>query len=314
MKATTVFVDLETGGTEVSHPDIQIAAIAMRNWAELDSFEAKIIFDEREADSEALEINHYDPEVWEREAIPEQEVIGRFGNFLRKHAVIKKVSKRNGKPYRVARLAGHNAWRFTFYENEKTGKWLPLQKVKTVYVVDGDKARALHGCWEWTGPIYNGGYGRAYAGQRKSIGAHRLAWELSRGRIPKGLCVLHHCDNRPCVRPDHLFLGTRGDNARDMAAKGRAHLQRNPHAFAGDKHWTRKRPDRVLRGETHNRSRLTESQVIEIRERFAAGGISKAQLGRDYEVALGTVDWIIRGTTWAHVGGPVFPNGRRSSA
>jgi hypothetical protein len=71
-------------------------------------------------------------------------------------------------------------------------------------------------CWIWTGNIGPNGYGRF--GQRY---AHRLSYEWMRGPIPEGMFVLHHCDNPPCVRPDHLFLGTAADNSHDMVRKGR---------------------------------------------------------------------------------------------
>lgn len=100
-------------------------------------------------------------------------------------------------------------------------------------------------CWLWSGRPGVGGYGRASIGRGRTMLAHRLAYELAVAPVPDGVCVLHRCDNRACVRPDHLFLGDRGDNARDMAAKGRAHLQRNPKAMAGDKHWKRQHPEKV---------------------------------------------------------------------
>ena len=78
-------------------------------------------------------------------------------------------------------------------------------------------------CWPWEGRTVGAGYGTIGIGRRGegSMLAHRLAWVLERGPIPKGLNVLHSCDNPPCCNPAHLFLGTQGDNMRDMAAKGR---------------------------------------------------------------------------------------------
>ncbi len=82
----------------------------------------------------------------------------------------------------------------------------------------------LEACWLWLPPTSQVfGYGDMHANGRKQY-AHRLAWELASGRqIPAGLCVLHKCDNPRCVRPSHLFLGTKADNAHDAMAKGRAH-------------------------------------------------------------------------------------------
>lgn len=81
------------------------------------------------------------------------------------------------------------------------------------------------GCWEWRSSIRGNGYGAFFTHLqpegRKCHGAHRYSWELVNGAIPEGLWVLHKCDNRICVNPDHLFLGDRTDNMRDCAAKGR---------------------------------------------------------------------------------------------
>ncbi len=79
----------------------------------------------------------------------------------------------------------------------------------------------LGSCWIWTA-ARNGpnGYGAFRIGKQKHD-AHRVAYELQIGPIPEGLCVLHKCDNPPCVRGDHLFVGTRGDNNKDMHKKGR---------------------------------------------------------------------------------------------
>lgn len=109
---TTIYFDFETGGVELHHPDIQLAAVAVdAAWTELQAFQMKIQFDEAKADPEALKINHYDPAVWAKEAQPEALVVARFSQFLNRHKSIEMIS-RAGRPYSVARLAGHNAATF----------------------------------------------------------------------------------------------------------------------------------------------------------------------------------------------------------
>jgi hypothetical protein len=95
-------------------------------------------------------------------------------------------------------------------------------------------------CWTWTGAINkHTGYGTIGLGRRsgKTRGAHRVSWELAHGPIPEGLYVCHRCDNKRCVRPDHLFLGTAEDNAQDALRKGRldAHLVKAHRAWAATK-------------------------------------------------------------------------------
>ena len=88
--------------------------------------------------------------------------------------------------------------------------------------MDGDD------CWLWEGCIDRRGYGRI--GRER---AHRRMWQSCHGPIPAGMFVCHTCDNPPCVRPDHLFLGTHTDNMRDMVSKGRGRTQRrDPHSVA----------------------------------------------------------------------------------
>lgn len=114
------------------------------------------------------------------------------------------------------------------------------------------KVQKTNTCWIWTGAHNHQGYGRITVdGARKP--AHQISWEMKNGPIPVGHEICHHCDNPSCVRPDHLFLGTRKDNVQDMIKKGR----RSTLA-----HGT---------GERHGMSKLTCVQVVDIRKRYAAG-------------------------------------------
>ncbi|MFD8088690.1 HNH endonuclease signature motif containing protein [Streptomyces malaysiensis] len=77
------------------------------------------------------------------------------------------------------------------------------------------------GCWTWRAALNAYGYGAFWTADKKVVGAHRFSYQLHYGPIPEGMWVLHRCDNPPCVRPDHLFLGSPADNIHDMDSKGR---------------------------------------------------------------------------------------------
>jgi hypothetical protein len=136
------------------------------------------------------------------------------------------------------------------------------------------------GCWIWTAARFPAGYGKvALPRSRKLEGAHRIAWILTNGPIPFGLWVLHRCDNRPCCRPDHLFLGTCADNVADMIAKGR--------------HLTTGR----VRSHRQATAKLSEDQVAMIRSRVAAGE-SRRSVARDVQINRRTVDRIVLGQAY----------------
>lgn len=91
-----------------------------------------------------------------------------------------------------------------------------------------DKVSRPEGCWKWTGVKNQFGYGRLRTG-KSMIVAHRVSWQIHNGPIPKGMSVLHKCDNPECTNPEHLFLGTYSDNAKDMVAKKRHNMARKTH-------------------------------------------------------------------------------------
>lgn len=140
------------------------------------------------------------------------------------------------------------------------------------------------GCWGWTAAHKNG-YG-VFAVGRKSRRAHRVSWEIANGPIPAGLLACHRCDNRGCVNPAHLFLGTHSDNARDMADKGRWELPG--------------RPRTIHRGMAHGMARLDDARVRRIRE-FHRIGLTGLEIAAQFGISNSSVSYIVRREQWAHV-------------
>lgn len=142
------------------------------------------------------------------------------------------------------------------------------------------------GCWLWKGNRAENGYGRIHH-RHQTFSVHRLSWELHFGQIPDGMYVCHRCDVRHCVRPDHLFLGTPGDNVRDCWGKGRG--------ATGT--WTH--PELVPKGEQNGMSKLSGPAVDDIRRRWATGE-SQTSLAREFGINQTTVSVIVRRKTWRH--------------
>lgn len=138
-------------------------------------------------------------------------------------------------------------------------------------------------CWEWKRSKHPQGYGqwRPYGVKTKLYRTHRMVWEFANGPIPDGMHICHTCDNPPCCNPAHLFLGTAKDNMQDKAAKGRA-------------------PGRDMHGLNNPRAKLTEKDVIAIRE-AAALGARHLDIANQYGVAKSHITGIVNRRHWSHV-------------
>jgi hypothetical protein len=179
-----------------------------------------------------------------------------------------------------------NAYGFV---NRRSGFQLPppaqeSSKKRTV----GERFWALvdatgQGCWPWTGSKNPKGYGRCSAFGRGGLLSHRVAWALTNGDIPPGLVVRHRCHNPACCRPAHLLLGTQAENIRDSVRDHR-------HTF----------------GERNGNAKLTEANVLAIRE-AKASGFGSTELGRRFGVTEALIRQVCKGIGWKHVAGTVAP-------
>jgi len=137
-------------------------------------------------------------------------------------------------------------------------------------------------CWSWTGNKCHG-YGR-FRIDDKLIFSHRFSYELYHPLTIDlndiDLCILHKCDNTECSNPEHLRLGTHTENMRDRNEKGRGY---------------------IAKGEGNGNSKLTDTQVKEIRDKYAKGGATYKKLADEYKVDKTTIERIITRITWKHI-------------
>lgn len=132
-------------------------------------------------------------------------------------------------------------------------------------------------CWEWLASQNSRGYGR-FRIHYRLWQVHRVVWVLTYGPIPEGLLVCHHCDNRLCCNPYHLFLGTQADNMSDASRKGRTHL-----------------------GEADGNSKLTEDDILDIRDLYATGDWTQQELADEFGVTSSNVSYVVNRKIWKHI-------------
>jgi len=132
------------------------------------------------------------------------------------------------------------------------------------------------GCWIWLTKSARYGYGGVTIDGNHHA-THRLMYELTKGEIPEGMFVCHTCDNRACVNPDHLWLGTNRDNQLDSARKGRANARK---------------------GEMHGMSKLKQSEVAAIKGMALSGNKTQEEIGHMFGVKQNTISRIKTGTRW----------------
>lgn len=165
------------------------------------------------------------------------------------------------------------------YRNRIQGKPVIPMEIRLKKMVDVDS----NGCWNWTGSFRSSGYGKINVGSnklgtRRTVTASRLSYETFVGKIPDGMVVCHTCDNRACINPEHLFVGTLKDNYDDMVVKGRR---------------------KVLKGTELPHTKLTEDIVRAIREESKSS--TYAELSRKYGVCPTTVRRIAIREIWKHI-------------
>lgn len=149
-----------------------------------------------------------------------------------------------------------------------------------------DRVSISDKCWIWEGSKHiQFGYGVLKFGGRKGklLLAHRISYEIHTGEIPHGYCVLHKCDNPPCVNPNHLFIGTRTDNALDKVSKGRQSFTPG------------------VKGSKSPNAKLTDGDVLFIRSTYSPRKVSADTLAKKFGISKRAVLRIIHRVTWNHI-------------
>lgn len=191
----------------------------------------------------------------------------------------------------------HNETRRDHKRKRRAANPLPPKKTLAELLWTRVATGVASACWPWTGAKKHFGYGKMnFSG--KCLSTHRLAWALTNGPIPPGLCVCHHCDNPPCCNPAHLFLGTLAENNADMRAKGRAVTPRNmaavtPNARSGRRGF-------CLFGSSNPSAKLTEADIPQIRNAVALGE-EIASVAKRFAITKATIKDVCRRRSWRQI-------------
>lgn len=193
------------------------------------------------------------------------------------------------------------------------------------------------GCWLWNNLPETSTYYGMFLLNGKKTRANRASYMIFKGSIPDGKGVLHTCDHKPCVNPEHLYAGTPKENIRDALERGqiligdlswpRTHKERmasgdrngshtHPERFPrGERHYAyghpeladrlhkalEEHPEKRPRGMNHRNSKLTDDSVREIRALYASGGHTHKQLAAQFGVGVAIINHVVRRQSWTHV-------------
>lgn len=158
-------------------------------------------------------------------------------------------------------------------DNRGKNQGMPLEERFWLYVdKKGDSE-----CWNWVGSVKHG-YGNLH-NDKRNIGSHKLSYILHRGKVPEGKEVCHRCNNRACVNPNHLYVGTHKQNMQQVTA---------------DKRWLRM----DHRGEKNNSAKIKATDVPIIRKLYSMGKYKKKQLAHLYNISISQIGRIINKRAW----------------
>lgn len=173
-------------------------------------------------------------------------------------------------------MAGHFGTRFKYIKSKKLDRVLNTDKNRFLSYVSLPNE---NGCMIWMGVIGNCGYGQFFLLNKKAIRPHRLSYKYFKGEFNENLFICHTCDNKKCVAPDHLFVGTPKENMTDMINKKR---------------------DIKAKGSIHYLSKLKEKDILEIRK-LRQSGKTYFEISEIFNVHMQTIAAIITGRSWSHL-------------